>query len=171
MTRSALATLMLIAMSGCAISTGPLAPEGDPTPSGAELSPAPNPVAGMESGEEQDFGADLQKALQTSDRMAALAAALRAYHSDNGSYPVASNARELAQILAPRYVESLESTDGWKQPFRYQLRDGGQSYVLVSPGSDNVADESSWEVSADLTNPSQDIVVRDGAFVRAWPRD
>lgn len=163
--------LLLVGITGCAISTGPLAPEGDPTPSGAETEPAPNPVAGTVVTTEPDIGGELQNARQTMDRMGSLAAALRAYHSDNGSYPVASSARQLVQILSPRYVESLEPTDAWGQPLRYERRNAGQSYVLVSTGSDREADLTTWDADQELTDPVEDIVIRDGQFTRTWPRE
>lgn len=162
--------LLLVGLSGCAISTGPLAPEGDPTPSGAELSPPPNPVAGTIVTTEPAIGGDLQNARRTSDRMAAIAAALQAYHSDHGSYPVATSARQLIQILSPAYVETLESADAWNQPLRYERRRQGQSYVLVSSGSDREADLTTWDLDQELTNPADDIVIRDGVFTRGWPR-
>lgn len=170
--RTLAVSLLLIPLAGCAVNSGPLAPEVEPTHSEAEPTPAPDPIGADLLEPRPSVGQlDLQHPRQTMDRMAAIAAGLSAYRSDTGSYPVAASSRQLVQILSPRYVESLEPVDAWERPFRYELRQQGQSYVLASAGADGEVDATTWDTPATLSDPAGDLVVRDGQFIRSWPRE
>lgn len=160
----------VLAFSGCAISRGPLAPEGDPTPSGAESTPAPNPIAGtVETDDDPINSADLQNARETMARMQALNAAIAAYRDANGHYPRVSSVSQLAAALASSPDERPETSDAWGRPLRYEVRSGGDSYVLASSGADGNAAASTWDTPATLSDPDDDIVYRDGAPLRIWP--
>lgn len=163
--------LLALSLCACAISTGPLAPEGELTPSGAEPTPPPNPVAGTLTEKPQaDYGADIQKARLSIDRMAQLVAGLAAYQRDNGAYPRVDTARDLRIAIVPTYLDDVPTADGWNRPFRYQATDDGRGYLLISAGSDGEFDQQSWSVERELSNPADDIVFRTGVPFRVWPR-
>lgn len=165
--RRTLIALMMIPFLACAISGGPLDPEGDPTPSGAETTPPPDPIAGTIAREPEalDTG-DLSRVRQTMTTIESLGARLARYHEVHGRYPDAHSTRELAAILGERD----DFIDGWGRPLRYELRNDGRSYVLASMGADGDVVTSEWETAATLSNPAHDIVYRDGRWIRSWPR-
>lgn len=166
MNRSLIA-LLAIPFFACAIAGGPLDPEGDPTPSGADANPTPDPVAGtvLTDPEAIDTG-DLSRVRQTMNVIESVGAKLASYHAEHGRYPDTISISELAGLLSEN--ESL--VDGWGRPLRYEVRSNGSSYVLASMGADGDVVTSEWETAATLSNPAQDIVYRDGRWIRSWPK-
>ncbi len=62
----------------------------------------------------------------------------------------------------------FESADAWGTTFRYIVDDTGGSYTLASAGADKTFRPETWEAESRSTDPADDIVMRDGGFVKMW---
>jgi general secretion pathway protein G len=118
----------------------------------------------------------LQKAKQkrTMADLRNVSVALGSYASDEYSYPQPD---ELADKLAPKYMQTFPAADGWGRPFKYDCwgRVGDsqrcEGYVIASAGRDGVFTESSLRdynaQPVSTTDYDADIVVMNGEFLRA----
>lgn len=118
----------------------------------------------------------LQKAKQkrTMADLRNVSTALGSYASDAYTYPQPD---ELAQKLAPKYLQSFPAADGWGRPFKYECwgRAGDSricdAYVIASAGRDGVFTESDLRAydkqPVSTTDYDADLVIMDGEFVRA----
>jgi hypothetical protein len=106
---------------------------------------------------------------RTTADLRTVAVAIESYAIDNDSYPGPTNGYVatdwLVQALEPTYVRELPRQDGWGNTLLFWS--DGQSYVILSSGSDGVRDwEHGDETSRTTTSSDEDIVFRDGLFQR-----
>jgi hypothetical protein len=100
--------------------------------------------------------------------MRSLATAAEAFAVDNNRYPATDGWVEVATIgdqLAPMYIRTLPTTDGWDHAILYWS--DGSDYRLVSRGKDGVLDQQ-WDgelESVATTDFNADIVYGNGAFI------
>lgn len=104
----------------------------------------------------------------TSLSMRSIANALEKYAGDRGHYPKAASIDDLKTALYPQYLDSMETADGWRTPFRYTTSGDGKSYTLVSAGTDKVFHPESWSQPAKLSSWADDAVIVDGKWIREW---
>ncbi len=107
----------------------------------------------------------------TANRMAVLALALKAYQLQHGRYPVVPSAGELEQTLDGEIMSKISTNDAWGNELRYVVINGGESYRLVSAGSDAHFDEASWTKPGTLSKADEDAVTENGEAVRQWNDD
>ena len=127
---------------------------------------------------------------ETLDSVRTVGAALYAWDRDQGAWragePAADSlppeadlsriavlsAKELEALLVPRYLKSLELTDGWGRALEVRLdrsRSGWDAMAVRSTGADGKLEGDRYSRGAfDKSDPSADIVWADGLFVR-WP--
>lgn len=79
---------------------------------------------------------------------------------------------DLADILAPRYIQKVPELDGWRVPYEYRLDIAERNEVIMavrSAGADGAFSGTTYIAGPfDPTDYAQDIVWTDGFFVR-WP--
>ncbi len=82
------------------------------------------------------------------------------------------SAKELEAMLVPRYLKSLELTDGWGNGLEVRLDRTHHEWEVMavrSAGADGKFEKNSYSRGAfDKNDPEADIVWADGLFVR-WP--
>jgi hypothetical protein len=102
--------------------------------------------------------------------MRAIQTSLEAWAVDHGAYPKVATMAELRDLAQPLYIARMPLTDAWGTEFRYVVSADGQSYRLVSAGSDRAFDESSWEKPGFLSDSREDTVLSSGgaAASREW---
>jgi type II secretory pathway pseudopilin PulG len=120
----------------------------------------------------------LQKAKQkrTVADMRELGKVLYSYVSDEESFPPAEDLQELTPYLVPKYVQSVPTTDGWQNPYRYTCRredsgsEGCDSIRIVSAGRDGVFEPEDAlpgePTTFEPTDYDRDIVWEDGRFLQ-----
>ncbi len=106
---------------------------------------------------------------RTMSDMRSIATAVEAYSTDYNVYPKARSVEELAPVISPVYIREFPFKDGWDRPWRYETSVDGQSYVIVSAGKDGRFEQTSpWAYQRrSTTSHDEDIVFRDGMFIRA----
>lgn len=103
----------------------------------------------------------------------AIATAIETYGVEHNRYPEVANIDELAPLLEPKYIQRLPRVDGWGHAFVYRARcDNGScsSYTVASPGKDGTLEQPLSDYDDQFTATTtfdDDIVFRDGSFVRA----
>jgi hypothetical protein len=112
---------------------------------------------------------DAEKARWTMSDMRTLATAIEAYAIDHKTYPAGTTLSAVLAKLEPIYIRKAPSRDAWGHDFLYQCGQDGVSYMLVSVGSDGLADPATWASAGPLTEFDQDAVFSTGQFVRPWP--
>jgi tetratricopeptide (TPR) repeat protein len=114
--------------------------------------------------------ADMEKfrTATTADRMAVLALALKAYKLQHGRYPLVQSAKELEQMLDREIMSKVSTKDAWGTELRYVAFHDGDSYRLVSAGSDAHFDEALWTKQGTLARSDEDAVTENGEPVRQW---
>jgi hypothetical protein len=86
---------------------------------------------------------------------------------ERGAYPTGS-IEELQRLFESLNFGKVESVDSWGTPFRYVVDESGTSYTLASAGADRTFKPETWNVESRSSDPAEDIVARDGAFVKMW---
>ena len=103
-----------------------------------------------------------------------IATAIEAYGMDHGFYPTADKMEDLAPVLVPRYLKSLQVKDVYGNEYKYQAwreddaLPGPDNYAIGCSGKDG-----EWE-HADLRDYEQgpvhdikgDLVFHNGTFVQ-----
>jgi hypothetical protein len=79
------------------------------------------------------------------------------------TFPVAVTHDELTSSLAPTYMRSLPTSDGWGRPLQFGA--DGKVYAIRSAGRDGIYESDTYEHGAG-ENPDCDIVYSNGNFVR-----
>ncbi len=102
---------------------------------------------------------DVGRAFRTLMDMRAIQTVVEAYAIDYRKYPAASTLSELRPLVEPVYIHTLPLTDAWGTAYRYLPSQDGQSYRLISAGSDRVFDEESWKHPGLLTSSKEDGVL------------
>lgn len=121
----------------------------------------------------------LQKAKQkrTVADLRDVGTAIVSYVTDNdGSLPPGQSLEEMSPALAPKYIPSVPTVDGWKRPFRYSCWQespeaaGCDHFRIVSAGRDGVfesEDLAAYEQGTfERTDYDRDIVFGDGVFLQ-----
>jgi type II secretory pathway pseudopilin PulG len=106
-----------------------------------------------------------------------LAMAVEAYNVDTNEYPKGSSPSDLAPLLAPKYIRTVPSVDGWGHPLQYLcLKDATTpesekcaGYAIASAGKDlRFEHDSLLETLAGPERPTSnfdcDIVYSNGKF-------
>ena len=107
-----------------------------------------------------------------------LGAAVESYASDTNEYPKGSSPSDLSPLLAPKYIRTVPSVDGWGHPLQYIcLKDATTpdsekcaGYAIGSAGKDlRFEHDSLLETLAGAERPTTsfdcDIVFSNGKFV------
>jgi general secretion pathway protein G len=103
--------------------------------------------------------------------------ALMAYGTDhNGVFPPGENLEEVSSALAPRYLASVPTVDGWKRPLRYACwrenpsAPGCDHFGIASAGRDGTFESEDLaqydQEPFAVTDYDRDIVFRDGYFLQ-----
>ncbi len=90
--------------------------------------------------------------------------AIEAYGVDWGAYPDVSSLSQANTKLAPTYIASVPSKDGWENRFFYATANNSSAYVIVSYGRDKIA--SSAPGTGPTTSFNDDIIFNTGQFMR-----
>ena len=112
---------------------------------------------------------DAERARWTMSDLRSLATAVEAFAVDHKTYPSASNLEELIPLIQPSYIRKAPAADAWGHSFVYVRAADGESYRLVSAGSDGKTDPTSWETAGTLKSFDEDAVVDAGSLTRPWP--
>jgi type II secretory pathway pseudopilin PulG len=80
------------------------------------------------------------KQKQTMKDLRSIGTAVEVYQIDFNTYPICNDIDELAEFLQPNYMRMVPKLDGWRNPFLYEVRNGGEDYCLISRGRDGVQD-------------------------------
>ena len=97
--------------------------------------------------------------IQTLSSMRGIQTAVEAYAVDHHAYPMAKTMDELRALVQPNYIANTPMTDAWGTPFRYVVSADGQTYRLVSAGSDKAFEEKSWSSPLFLSDSEGDAVL------------
>jgi type II secretory pathway pseudopilin PulG/uncharacterized membrane protein (DUF2068 family) len=123
----------------------------------------PNLLVAMQRAKQKRTTADIRS----------IATAVQAYATDHKHYPEATTMQVLATQIAPTYIRSVPTADGWGHSFRYQCRPtddepcGG--YAISSPGKDGVFEAETvdqYGSPGPVRGFDGDIVYSNGTFVR-----
>ena len=113
---------------------------------------------------------DSERARWTMSDMRSLATAIEAYAVDHHkAYPLAATFEALVPLVQPSYMKKAPTADAWGHAYAYAPASDGQSYRLVSAGSDGMTDPSSWGAAGPLSNFDDDAVLQSGSITRPWP--
>jgi type II secretory pathway pseudopilin PulG len=116
------------------------------------------------------------KQRRTMADMLTMAGAVEAYAEDNNKhFPDAISIDQLSQSLSPKYVQRLQTKDGWANQFRYDCWSTSgsgpcDSYVIASAGKDGkfeVEDPTKYQGRGATTNFDDDIVFENGKFIQS----
>jgi general secretion pathway protein G len=77
---------------------------------------------------------------QTMGDLRSIGTAVEAYRVDFNTCPICSNIDGLQEVLAPFYLRVVPKVDGWGNPFKYEAKNNGEDYCLISLGKDGVQD-------------------------------
>lgn len=115
------------------------------------------------AGEPREFKRQLAdhwyQCLQTLSSMRGIQTAVEAYAVDHHAYPKAKTMGDLQALVQPNYIANTPMTDAWGTPFRYLVSADGQTYRLVSAGSDKAFEEKSWSSPLFLSDSEGDAVL------------
>ena len=112
----------------------------------------PNLLNAIDRGKQKRTMADLRS----------IGTAIESYAVDNNVYPVAANTTALSGLIAPVYIKTMPSADGWNNAFT--VTSVAVDYTLSSLGKDGA---SQGCVLGTLTTLfSQDICFSNGQFVQ-----
>ena len=112
----------------------------------------PNLVSAIDRGKQKRTMADMRS----------IGTAVEAYMVDNGKYPVAADAAELALQIAPSYIRPMPATDGWNNS--YIVTAETTTYTITSKGKDGVA--SGCVPGSFTTRLDEDICFSGGQFIQ-----
>ena len=84
----------------------------------------PNLLNAIDRGKQKRTMADLRS----------IGTAVEAYAVDNNNYPVAADAASLSSSVAPIYIKTMPTKDGWS--YTLQVTSTASSYTLYSTGKD-----------------------------------
>jgi hypothetical protein len=112
---------------------------------------------------------DAERARWTMSDMRSLATAIEAYATSHKAYPAAATFAEVVALIQPNYMKKAPANDAWGHAFVYVVGPNGESYRLVSAGSDGTTDPSSWGTVGVLSSFDDDAVLDAGSVVRPWP--
>ncbi len=108
-------------------------------------------------------------AMHTIGEMRTVQIVLEAYKIDHKEYPVAASMEELRKLAEPIYVRTLPLRDAWGNELRYVRGADGQSYQLISAGSDRTFAPETWKSPGLLQSSKDDCVFNaDDALDREW---
>ena len=86
-----------------------------------------------------DFSAKQRvKQSQTMGDLRSIGTAVDCYRVDFNAYPICNNIDGLQKVLAPFYI--IPKVDGWGNLFKYEVKNNGEDYCLISRGKDGVQD-------------------------------
>jgi len=112
---------------------------------------------------------DAERARWTMADMRSLATAIEAYAIDHKVYPEGASLDAIVAAIQPAYIRTAPTRDAWGHAFVYRRGDGGESYTLVSVGSDGVAQPETWATTSERAAFDEDAVFASGQLIRAWP--
>ena len=112
---------------------------------------------------------DAERARWTMSDMRTLATAIEAYAVDHKAYPAAATIEALVPSIQPSFMKKAPTVDAWGHAFAYVPAADGQSYRLVSAGSDGKTDPTSWALAGPLSSFDEDAVLESGSITRPWP--
>ena len=105
---------------------------------------------------------DRGKQKRTMADMRSIGTAVESYAVDNNVYPVAVTAAALQGVVAPIYIKTMPTTDGWNNTF--VVASATTQYTISSNGKDGA---SQGCVTGTLTTLfSQDICFANGQFIQ-----
>jgi hypothetical protein len=99
------------------------------------------------------------RANRTRNDFRGLGVALKSYFAEHNRYPRAHSVDELAEMLSPKYIQTVPKQDAWGRSIQYYSSDDGQHYRIVSAGPDG-----KFAAESELAQ-SDDIVYYDGRFL------
>jgi general secretion pathway protein G len=113
---------------------------------------------------------------QTMGDLRSIGTAVDLYSIDCKTYPICNDIDELAELLQPNYMRIVPKLDGWGNPFKYEVKNDGKDYCLISRGKDGVQDVFFQDpldiyslVPQAFDGFDHDIVFCDGQFIY-WPQ-
>ena len=112
---------------------------------------------------------DRGKQKRTMADIRSIGTAIESYAVDNNRYPISySNATgaTMGTQLAPIYIKTMPSKDGWNNDWHGDSNSTGSLYTLESYAKDNANDTSS---AGQTTDFNCDITFANGQFY-AWPQ-
>jgi type II secretion system protein G len=112
----------------------------------------PNLLNAIDRGKQKRSMADIRS----------IGTAVESYAVDNNVYPVAANATSLSSLIAPTYIKTMPTSDGWNNTFGVDSVAG--QYTLTSNGKDGVSQGCTAGTLTTLF--TQDICFSNGQFVQ-----
>lgn len=112
---------------------------------------------------------DAERARWTMSDMRSMATAIEAYLKDHKACPPATMLEALVPLIQPSYMRKAPTIDAWGHAYVYVPAEDGQSYRLVSGGSDGTTDPASWGTAGPLPKFEDDAVFDSGSMTRPWP--
>jgi len=99
--------------------------------------------------------------------MRTIATAIGAYGTDNSFYPAdLSTITALAPYIAPTYIKTFPTKDGWGGDYQFLSDSAGADYSIRSYGKDRITDGSTPSVETKTRYFDCDIIATNGAFVQ-----
>ena len=120
---------------------------------------------------------DEQRRAETIETIRDIGTAIEAYTVvNNGEYPVneTGDLLQLESKLAPKFIQHINTGDGWNNPIRYYCFHSKGPYYIISYGEDGKEDLGIYHSPGRPTdtsfvtidNPFEDIIFSQGEFVR-----
>ncbi len=112
---------------------------------------------------------DRGKQKRTMADIRSIGTAVESYAVDNNHYPYSyanANATTMATNLAPIYIKTMPTKDGWNNDWHADSNASGSLYTVESYAKDNTNDTTS---AGQTTDFNCDITFANGQFY-AWPQ-
>jgi general secretion pathway protein G len=106
---------------------------------------------------------DRGKQKRTMADIRSIGTAVESYAVDNNVYPVAANATTLSGLVAPIYIKTMPTLDGWNNQF--QVAAVTTTYTLYSQGKDGTGTTCTASPTG-TTTFNDEICFVQGQFVR-----
>lgn len=94
--------------------------------------------------------------------------AVEAYGVDHNVFPKAATMAELRALIEPMYIRTTPMTDDWGTEFKYVVASDGQSYKIISAGSDKTFAPETWNTPGLLSSSTEDLVFSSDSRDREW---
>jgi len=112
--------------------------------------------------------ADLVKVLENTMKIYELAGLIEKHRNERGSLPAGRSAREVITAFGGgEGIQQYFETDPWGTEYRVAAGSTPGRYWIVSAGADRSFGASNWSLPNKSEDPSDDVVFRDGLFLRS----
>lgn len=115
--------------------------------------------------------AELTAVLKTLSNVLDLANEVEKYAVAHGKLPSAKSPAELSRLVLGTDSAKEFFVDGWGTPLRLDSDSERGTYLVAAAGADRAFQETSWAKRAETRSATDDVVLRDGQWVRspeAW---